>query len=94
MLQNKVRGLIEKSREINSEVEEAEAVVRRSQAKQEQKVKSLEVTQTIDSKLSTEELSCLQREDETLKCWFDKAELSVSELDKQETKFEVRHGLL
>ena len=74
--------------------DEAQAVVTRSQAKSEQKVKSLKVTQSIDCDLSPGELCRLQREDETLKGWFEKAESESTEAGEQETRFEVKDGLL
>ena len=86
--------LIERSNEVITEASfvETQAVTTRSQARKDQKVRPLKVTQSIDSQLDVGELSQLQREDDTLKVWFEKAEAQVTE-PSQETKFEVKNDL-
>ena len=49
---------------------------------------------SIDKQLDPGEFSRLQREDVTLKSWFEKAEAQVTENAEQQTRFEVKDALL
>ena len=77
------------------EVEEVQAVVTRAQSQKEQKTKLLKVAESIDGNVSTEEISKLQRQDETLQKWFEEAERDLKEdSPMREVRFEVKNGLL
>ena len=69
-----------------------QAVTTRAQAKKEDKVKLLKVTQSIDNNLATDELIVMQQQDETLKGWWEKA--AENETVGFDTRFEVKNGLL
>ena len=75
-------------------MEQGHAVIARSQAKTDHKVKPLKVTQSTLEDMTPEDLSRLQGEDETLKSWFEKAKSKVTEGEGQETRFELKNGLL
>ena len=85
---------VERSEDVTTEsFVETQAVTTRSQSHKEKTLRPLKVTQSIDSQLDVGELSQLQRDDDTLKAWFEKAKSQVTE-PNQETKFEVKHELL
>jgi len=70
-------------------VEDTQAVVTRAQAKSEGKVKLLKVTDSIDAEITTDELIRLQRADESLRGWWQKAERKDDNTDL-ETQYEVK----
>ena len=82
------------SKFVDGTVEQGHAVITRSQAKADHKVKPLKVSQSTLEDVTPEDLSRLQREDETLQSWFEKAKSKVTEGEGQETRFELKNGLL
>ena len=77
------------------EVEETQAVLTRAQAQKEHKVKLLKVTESIDCNLSTEEIIGLQKQDVSLRKWWEEAQESKTEnRDERKTVFEIKNGLL
>jgi len=87
-------GLVQDTSQFVEEIVEGHAVITRSQAKRDHKVKPLKVTPSTIENVTPEELSQLQKEDETLRSWFEKAESKVTEGQGQETKYELKDGLL
>jgi len=85
---------LEKSVGSDDTLVETQAVVTRSQAKKDDKVKPLKVMISIDKQLDPGEFSRLQRGDVTLKNWFERAESEVTENAERETRFEVKDTLL
>ena len=81
--------------EVRNETVKVQAVVTRAQAKKEHKVKLLNVTDSIDCSLSTEQIVELQQKDETLKNWWlDAQQDQVENKDNCKPRFEVKNGLL
>ena len=79
----------------SEENEEIQAVVTRAQSQKEEKTKLLKVAESIDSNVSTEEISNLQKQDSTLQKWFEEAERDHEEDSPiREVRFEVKNGLL
>ena len=74
--------------------EEIQAVTTRAQAKKEEKIKLLKVTECIDSELNTEDLVRMQKEDESLRNWWQKAESKTEEAGRENPRFEVKQGIL
>ena len=74
-------------------VEDTQAVVTRAQAKSEGKVKLLKVIDSIDTEITTDEFIRLQRADESLRDWWQKAERKDDNTDF-ETQYEVKNQLL
>ena len=82
-------------REVRENTVEVQAVVTRAQAKKEHKVKSLNVAESIDCGLSTDEIVELQQKDDTLKHWWLEAQQDqVEDREKSKPRFEVKNGLL
>ena len=78
-----------------TEVKETQAVVTRAQAQKEHKVTLLKVSENIDCNLTTEELAKLQKEDETLRKWWDATTQKPEEVrDEHQVRFQVKNGLL
>ena len=74
--------------------EEIQAVTTRAQAKKEEKIKLLKVTECIDSELNTENLVRMQKEDESLRNWWQKAESKTEVTGRENPRFEVKQGIL
>ena len=76
-------------------IAECQAVVTRAQAKKEGKVKLLNVTSSIGSDVSTDDVIKLQQEDYSLEKWWKKAHEATSQSgNNEEPRFEIRNGLL
>jgi len=77
------------------EVEETQAVLTPAEAQREHKVKLLKVTESIDCNLSTEEIIGLQKQDVSLRKWWEEAQESkIENRDERKTVFEIKNGLL
>jgi len=77
------------------EVKETQAVVTTALAQKEHKVTLLKVSESIDCNLTTEELAKLQKEDETLRKWWDATTHKPEEVrDEHQVRFQVKNGLL
>ncbi len=82
---------------VEREVVGVQAVVTRAQAKteKEHKVKLLHVAEKIDCNLKTEEIIELQKQDDSLRNWFQKAEENQTENnDEHKVNFVFKNGLL
>ena len=75
-------------------IQEVQAVTTRAQARQKHRVKLLKVTENIDTKLSPDELSRLQIEDQSLSSWFEKAKSQITDSRERGPQFRVKNGIL
>ena len=78
-----------------AEISQAQAVITRSQAQKRHNSKPLNVSESVDCGTSVEEMIQLQKEDETLTAWWEKAtQMPMNNEREFGTIYQVKDGLL
>jgi len=90
---------VQVERKTNSEAEDQpldlNAVVTRAQAKKNPRVRPLDVTKSIDSELTTDELKDLQERDVSLAKWWEVARgTKIERCEEKQKRYVIKNGLL